>query len=170
MLQGFFVMKFSMLIRYLLLGVVLLALTGCAGESDTVPVVLDEVIDMGTYEVSDISGTEVTSDSVTELPSNPVSPAVTNNTNTTGVATLSWLPPTENTDNTVLTDLSGYKIYYGESPNSLSNTIVINNIGLTTYVIENLNTNTRYYFAITAINHSNIESVHSNIESKYISG
>jgi|GEM_PF-956824 len=144
-------MKFSMPLRYILPAVILLALTGCAGESDTVPVVLDEVINL--------SGTEITSDSVP--------PVVTN---TTGVATLSWMPPIENTDNTVLTDLSNYKIYYGLSPTSLSNTIVINNVGLTSYVIENLNTNTKYYFAITAINNSNIESVHSNIESIYISG
>jgi len=87
-------------------------------------------------------------------------------TNTMGVATLNWVPPTENTNSSVLSDLSSYKIYYGLSPTSLSNTIVINNIGLTTYVIENLNASTTYHFAITAINNSGVESDFSNIVSK----
>lgn len=32
-----------------------------------------------------------------------------------GSATLSWTPPTKNTDGSRLTDLAGYKIYYGTS-------------------------------------------------------
>jgi len=28
-------------------------------------------------------------------------------------ATVSWIPPTTNTDGTALTDLAGYKVYYG---------------------------------------------------------
>ena len=184
-------MKFSILRRFLLSAAIVIGVTGCAGESDTVPVILDGVIDIGTVETSDTPGpeitndpttevtsdpttevtsdptTEVTSDPTTEITSDPTSPPVTN---PTGVVTLSWMPPTENTDNSALTDLSGYKIYYGESPESLPNIIVINNIGLTEYVIDNLNTNTTYYFTITAINSSNTQSAYSNIESKYISG
>ncbi|MCW9006242.1 MAG: fibronectin type III domain-containing protein [Gammaproteobacteria bacterium] len=90
--------------------------------------------------------------------------------NKTGVVTLSWTPPTENTDESTLTDLSGYKIYYGLSENSLTNSITINNIGLTSYVIENINTNTTYYFSITSINSLNVESDYSNIVSKFITG
>jgi len=33
-------------------------------------------------------------------------------TSSTGVATVSWTPPAYNTNNSLLTDLSGYKIYY----------------------------------------------------------
>jgi len=88
----------------------------------------------------------------------------------TGVATVNWTPPTENVDGTALVNLSGYKIYYGTSPNSLINTISINNVGLTSYVIENLESNTTYYFGITAINSNGIESPFSNVVSKYASG
>jgi len=90
--------------------------------------------------------------------------------NTTGIATLSWNPPTENTDNSSLNDLSGYKIYYGLSADALTNTITITNVDQVSYVIENLNMNTTYYFSITAVNTSNSESDLSNIVSKFISG
>ena len=89
---------------------------------------------------------------------------------TTGSATLNWLPPTENVDGTVLGDLAGYKIYYGTSPDALTNVISINNPGLTAFVIENLPGNTTYYFVITAFNSNAIESSFSNLVSKDISG
>lgn len=88
----------------------------------------------------------------------------------TGVVTLSWLPPTENTDGSVLTDLSGYKIYYGTSPDALTNSIALNNPGLTSYMIENLVVDANYYFAITAINSNDVQSGLSNITNKTISG
>ena len=37
-----------------------------------------------------------------------------------GSATLSWMPPTENADGSALTDLAGYRIYYGRNPNTLN--------------------------------------------------
>ncbi len=88
--------------------------------------------------------------------------------NKLGVATLSWTPPTENTDGSLFADLSGYRIYYGFSPGTLTNSILINNTGITTYVIENLNVNTTYYFSITSINSSNVESAYSAIVSANI--
>src|SRR4029453_5899928 len=39
-----------------------------------------------------------------------------------GSATLSWTPPTRNTDGTTLTNLPGYRIYYGTSSGSLTRT------------------------------------------------
>ncbi|MDH5766081.1 MAG: fibronectin type III domain-containing protein [Gammaproteobacteria bacterium] len=89
-------------------------------------------------------------------------------TNSTGsTITLSWDPPTHNTDGSPMTDLSGYKIYYGTSSYEVSsNSITINNPSISTYVIDNLNTNTTYYFVITAINSRRIESRASAIVSK----
>ena len=55
-----------------------------------------------------------------------------------GNATLSWMPPTENADGGALTDLAGYRIYYGRNPNNLEQSIVLDNPGLTRYVVENL--------------------------------
>lgn len=84
-----------------------------------------------------------------------------------GRATLLWTPPTENTDGTVLTDLSGYQIHYGTSPSALTQTITIDNSGLTTYVVENLSPAT-WYFAITAVTTAGAQSSYSNVASKTI--
>jgi len=74
-----------------------------------------------------------------------------------GAVTLLWVAPTQNTDGSTLTDLSGYKIHYGTNSSALSQTVTLNNPGLTTYVISNLSPGT-YYFAMTSLNSSGIES------------
>ena len=84
-----------------------------------------------------------------------------------GTALLSWLPPTENTDNSVLTDLAGYKIYYGTSPGIYSTPIIINNPGLSSFLVENLAISD-WYFVMTAFNSSGIESSYSIEVSKTI--
>ncbi len=63
--------------------------------------------------------------------------------------TLNWQPPTENTDGSALTDLSGYVISYGTQSGNYPNNITVDNPGLTTYVVDNLSPGT-YYFTITA--------------------
>jgi hypothetical protein len=77
-----------------------------------------------------------------------------------GTALLSWTPPTENTDNSALTDLAGYKIYYGTSSGSYDDTITISNPGLTSYLVENL-ASSDWYFVMTSVNSSGIESSYS---------
>ncbi len=84
----------------------------------------------------------------------------------TGVATLSWQPPTQNTDGSALTDLAGYNIYYGTTPGTYTKTIPLNTVGLTTYVVENLSNTTTYYFVITAVNSAGVESQYSAVGSK----
>ncbi len=76
-------------------------------------------------------------------------------------ATLSWTPPTQNTDGSPLTDLAGYKIYYGNESGNYQTSIQIDNPGITIYVVENLTPNT-YYFVITAFNRIGAESDFSN--------
>jgi uncharacterized membrane protein len=83
-----------------------------------------------------------------------------------GDATLSWNAPTTNEDNTPLTDLAGYKIYYGTVPGNYSTSIDVGNV--TTYQISNLTDGLTYYFASTAYDASGNESVHSNEVSKYV--
>ncbi len=85
-----------------------------------------------------------------------------------GRVTLSWLPPTQNTDGSTLTTLSGYKIVYGTSATALNQTITVNNAGLTTYLIENLSPGT-YYFAVKAVSSTGAESDKSGVASKTIS-
>ena len=77
-----------------------------------------------------------------------------------GSVTLSWSPPTENTDGTTLTDLAGYRIYWGTTSGSYPNSVTIDNPGLTTYVVENLTAGT-YEFVATSYNTSGVESDYS---------
>ena len=93
--------------------------------------------------------------------------AIAVTTVSTGRATLSWTAPTENTDGSTLSNLAGYRIRYGTSASSLTNTIVINNVSVTTYVVEDLAPAT-WYFAVTAVNSSGSESTYSNVASKQI--
>jgi predicted phage tail protein len=77
-------------------------------------------------------------------------------TASTGV-TINWTPPTENIDGTPLTDLAGYDIHYGTTPQDYTNTITVSNPGIATYVVDNLSPGT-YYFAVTAVNSHGAES------------
>jgi hypothetical protein len=85
---------------------------------------------------------------------------------TMGSATLSWTPPTENTNGTALTNLAGYRILYGSSASSLSKSVSLANAGVTTYVID-LAPGT-YYFAIKAYTATGAESATSNVVAKVV--
>ncbi|MBI5742107.1 MAG: fibronectin type III domain-containing protein [Nitrospirae bacterium] len=97
---------------------------------------------------------------------NPV-PAVdddyTNNSDSpplpNGSLTLTWDAPTTNSDGTPLSDLAGYKIYFGTSSYNYSSAIDAGNV--TAYNIENLPSGT-YYFVIVAYDTSGNESTFSN--------
>jgi uncharacterized repeat protein (TIGR02543 family) len=77
-----------------------------------------------------------------------------------GFATLSWDPPSINADGTPLTDLAGYKIYYGTSSGNYSQSIDVGNV--TTYSVNNLTDGLTYYFATTAHDNSGNQSSLSN--------
>ena len=79
-----------------------------------------------------------------------------------GTATLDWIAPTENVDGTALTNLAGYKVYYGTSARNLNESVSINNPGLTTYTLSNLSTGT-WYFAVASITATGAESVPSGV-------
>ena len=85
---------------------------------------------------------------------------------TMGSATLSWTAPTENTDGTALTNLSGYRILYGTSASSLSKVVTIANAGLTTYVIDLIPGT--YYFAVKAYTATGAQSASSNVVAKVV--
>jgi hypothetical protein len=85
----------------------------------------------------------------------------------TGAATLSWLPPTTNTDGTPLTNLAGYKIYWGTQQGNYPSSATLNDPGLTSYVVQNLVPGT-YFFVATAVNAAGSESAFSNVASKTI--
>ncbi len=85
----------------------------------------------------------------------------------TGSATLSWQPPTRNSDGSALTDLTGYKVYWGTTQGTYPSSATLNNPGLATYVVTNLAPGT-YFFVTTAVNTGGIESQQSNVASKTI--
>jgi len=88
-------------------------------------------------------------------------------TGSTGSATISWSPPTQNTNGSTVTNLAGYTISYGKAANSLTSTVNVTNASLTRYVVEGLASGT-YYFAVSAYNSSGARSSLSPVVSKTI--
>lgn len=88
-------------------------------------------------------------------------------TGNVGAATVSWSAPTLNNDGSPLTDLAGYRIYYGTSASSLTQVINVATVGITTYVIGDLGSGT-WYFGLRALNSTGVESDLSNVASKTI--
>ncbi len=79
---------------------------------------------------------------------------------------LSWNSPTTNADGTPLSDLNGYKIYYGTVSGTYSQNIDAGNV--TTYQVNNLTAGVTYYFVTTAYDTSGNEGGYSNEISKTI--
>lgn len=97
-------------------------------------------------------------------------PATTITSNTGSQATssaITWLPPTQNVDDSAFTDLVGYKIYIGSEPDRFEIVRELKEPGLTEYVIEGVPAGT-YYVAMTAVNSQNIESPLSNVVVKVV--
>ena len=84
-----------------------------------------------------------------------------------GSATISWTAPTENEDNSPLTDLAGYIIYYGTQAGQYTNTIYVDDPNTTSYEVKNLSPGT-YYFAIVAFNYDGGQSDLSEMEAKTV--
>jgi hypothetical protein len=84
-----------------------------------------------------------------------------------GTAALTWQVPTENTNGTPLTDLAGYTIVYGTTPDALSNSVQVTDIETTSYVVKGLGQGT-WYFAIMSNTSSGETSTLSSIESTTI--
>jgi hypothetical protein len=86
---------------------------------------------------------------------------------TTGSASLSWTPPTRNTDGSSLTNLAGYRISYGTSASALTKVLTVSNPGVSSYVVEGLAAGT-WYFSIKAYTSSGTESAASAVASKSV--
>jgi hypothetical protein len=71
--------------------------------------------------------------------------------------TLSWAAPTQNEDGSPLTDLAGYRVYYGTSSGSYSEVVEINSPGMNRYVIDNVAPGT-YFVVMTSFNSKDLES------------
>ena len=117
--------------------------------------------DVGTYSNIQISVSDGKASSV--LPAFSI--AV--NQMSAGNAALDWMPPTENTDGSSLTNLAGYNVHYGTSPDALTQVDKLTNPGLTSYVVDNLSAGT-WYFAISSYATNGSESHNSGVVSTKI--
>jgi hypothetical protein len=84
-----------------------------------------------------------------------------------GSMALSWIAPTRNSDDTPLTNLAGFNIYYGPSSGNYSNRIQINNPSISSYLAENLLPGI-YYVVATSFNAQGVESAFSNVAVKTV--
>ena len=85
---------------------------------------------------------------------------------TTNRVTLSWAAPTTRSDGSFLpvTELQGYRVYYGTSAGSLSMLVDLND-DITEFTVDMLPTG-NYYFAVTAYDSDGTESGFSNLINK----
>lgn len=112
--------------------------------------------DVGTYR--DITIT--VSDGTNQVSLTPFTVGVVGTA--TGSITVSWMPPMARSDGSVLTNLAGYKIYWGTAPGDYANTVTIDTPGVTMYVLEQLPPGT-YYLVMTAFDAAGVESGRSNV-------
>ena len=84
-----------------------------------------------------------------------------------GSVTLNWSAPTQNEDGTDLTDLDGYKLYWGTTPGSYPNSVTIDDETATSFVVDNLVPGT-YEFVATSFNSSGVESRYSAPATKVV--
>ena len=82
-------------------------------------------------------------------------------------ATLSWTPPVENEDGSLLSDLICYLIYSGPSPQELVPVVAVPLMAGTSYTFENLRDG-EHFFAVTALSLFGGESVLSELVSTQI--
>ena len=100
-------------------------------------------------------------------PTGPTSAPAPSPSTGSGSAKLSWAAPKTNADGTTLTDLAGYRIYYGTTSGSYSKSVTIADPWATTYTVDNLSAST-YFFVIRAFDRGGIESAPTPEASKTI--
>jgi hypothetical protein len=77
-----------------------------------------------------------------------------------GPVELSWVAPEENVDGSALTDLAGYRIYYGTSTRSYSDRVDLSDPAATAHTLTLASGD--YYVAMTALDGEGNESGYSN--------
>ena len=84
-----------------------------------------------------------------------------------GSITISWTAPQTRADGTPLTDLAGYRIYYGTSSGNYTSSVTISSPSTTSYTIGNLAAGT-YYLTMKSFNVNNVESAGTPEASKVV--
>jgi hypothetical protein len=84
-----------------------------------------------------------------------------------GSATLHWSTVNTDADGAPLKDVAGYKIYYGNAAQDLSQVVVVADPSQTSYRVGHLASGT-WYFKVVAYTKEGAEGVASNVTSKTI--
>jgi hypothetical protein len=82
-------------------------------------------------------------------------------------ATLSWITPTKNIDDSPLQELAGYYIYYGDSPALMTHAVQLRDPASTTFIVRHLDPGT-HYFRLAAYSSTGAQSGLSSPVSKTI--
>jgi len=85
-----------------------------------------------------------------------------------GSAQLSWTAPMQNADGSPLTDLAGFRVYWGTAADELTYSMQIDNPSVSMFLVENL-TPAQWFFAVTALDATGNESALSEVISDLIS-
>jgi fibronectin type 3 domain-containing protein len=121
----------------------------------------------GTTQVNNTqtSDTQVDSVPLTTAPATDTIPPATTGgtTQQVGTASLSWQAPSQRTDgqSLALSDIGGYRVYYGSSSSQYQFSVDINDATATSFVVTNLPLGT-YYVVLTTIDVNGLESSYSN--------
>jgi len=94
----------------------------------------------------------------------PFTISVAGTTATTGSATVNWVPPTQNTNGSALTNLAGIILYYGTAPASLTQSVKLASASQISYTIANLTAGT-WYFGGVAYTNTGVQSAMSPVVS-----
>jgi len=80
---------------------------------------------------------------------------------------VTWTAPTTNTNGSALTNLAGYRVYYGTNSSALNQSVDVPSAGATDYVVTGLTAGT-WYFAVAAYTNTGLQSAYSSVVSKSI--
>lgn len=85
-------------------------------------------------------------------------------------ATLSWTPPTQNTDGSALTNLANYKVFVSNTQAGVASvTPILIPAPASTYIVQSLSAGT-WYFGVKSTNSVGVDSVMSNIATRSLAG
>jgi hypothetical protein len=82
----------------------------------------------------------------------------------TSKVTLEWAPPSTNEDGSALTDLAGYKVYYGQEAYNLDQVLDLRSAAISSAEVQGLERGV-WYFAIASYNAAGVESAKSGVVS-----
>ena len=79
---------------------------------------------------------------------------------------VSWRAPATNEDGTPVSDLTGFRVFYGNASGQYGQSLLASSPSITSVVIEDLTSSTTWYFVVKALAAGGVESDYSTEVSK----